>query len=55
MLATARMKDIPSSVQVLRSWQLSELARMFDAPTKPHRQGGIYGGDLARMFAKELK
>lgn len=56
MLATSGVKSVPTVTDVLGTWQLSELAEALAAPveTKPHRLGGVYGSELAALFAKEL-
>ena len=57
LLASYGAKDIPTNIDVLNGWQLTELAKALGGPvkTKPHRQGGEYGSELATLFAKELK
>ena len=57
MLAGNGVKKIPAVAEVLRAWQLGTLADALSAPitVKPHKQGGIFGSELAAMFAKELK
>lgn len=55
MLAAAGVKQIPQLAEVVRGWELPTLAEALTAKTAPHKKGGIYGADIARMFAKELK
>lgn len=57
LLAGYGMKELPTNIEVLNGWQLTDLALALGAPvkTKPHRQGGEYGSEMAALFAKELK
>ena len=55
-MAGSGIKDVPTMIDVLGGWQLDSLAKALAVPadTKPHRLGGIYGSEMAAMFAKEL-
>jgi hypothetical protein len=57
MLITNGVKNVQPNSEIIRSWGLDALADALGAPIKmkPHRQGGIYGSEVAAIFAKELK
>ena len=56
LLLNAGAKEVPETSEIVNSWHLDNLSLALAMPTtKPHKQGGQYGGALAAMFASELK
>jgi len=56
LLLNAGIKQVPETSEIVNSWHLDNLSLALAVPTtKPHKQGGQYGGALAAIFASELK